>query len=103
MKTITLQTLSLKNFKGIKDFSFAPQGQNATIYGENATGKTSIYDALLWLLFDKDSAGRKDFDIKPYDASGQPIHFLESEVEAELNIAEGEPIEIVASIKFRKV
>ena len=42
-----------------------------SIYGGNATGKTTIADAFFWLLFDKDSAGRADFNIKPLSATGE--------------------------------
>ena len=68
---ITLQRLTIDNFKGCRHFEFLPAGADCTIAGENATGKTTVYDALVWLLFGKDSKGRKDFDIKPLDADGK--------------------------------
>ena len=42
------------------------------IYGDNGTGKTSLYDALVWLLFGKDSQGNgeKNLHIKPLSPSG---------------------------------
>jgi hypothetical protein len=43
----------------------------------------------MWLLFDKDSMNRKDFEIKTVDAKGQPIHGLEHEVEAILDLEPG--------------
>ena len=49
-----LLKLKLKNFKGIKDFTLETDGKNVNVYGENGTGKTTIFDAFLWLLFDKD-------------------------------------------------
>ena len=64
---IRLRSLRLTNFKGIKSLELDLGGHNASIYGANATGKTSIYDGFLWLLFDKDSANRKDFNIKCHD------------------------------------
>lgn len=48
-----LISLMLKNFKGLKNFTFEPKGLSATIYGDNATGKTTVMDAMLWLLFGK--------------------------------------------------
>lgn len=60
-----LLRLDIKNFKGIDSFSFEPNGNNADIYGENATGKTSILDAFTWLLTDKDSQNASQFTIKP--------------------------------------
>ena len=57
---IQLKKLVLKDFKGIKnleiDFS-----ENTSISGDNATGKTTIFDAYSWLLWGKDSLNRKDY------------------------------------------
>lgn len=64
--------LSLFNFKGIENLTLVLDGQNASIYGDNGTGKTTLYDAFLWLLFGKDSQGRKDTDIKPLGPDGNP-------------------------------
>ncbi|MDI3548164.1 MAG: hypothetical protein PWR10_1816 [Halanaerobiales bacterium] len=83
---IRLLKLSLKNFKGIKSFELDTQGGNVRIYGDNATGKTTLFDAFVWLLFDKDSQNKKGFEIKTLDENGQPIHGLDHEVEAVLEI-----------------
>ena len=85
-----LHKLSLSNFKGLKSFTLEPKGQSINIYGDNATGKTTIYDAFLWLLFDKDSANRKDFEIKTIGPDGQYIHGLDHSVEVTLEIDGGE-------------
>lgn len=79
-----LNKLIIQNFKGIKKIIIEFDCKNATIYGENGTGKTTIYDAFLWLLFDKDSTNRKDFNIKPLDKIGTAIHNLEHIVIAEI-------------------
>lgn len=82
-----LLTLTLKNFKGIKQFSLDTQGGNVSIYGDNATGKTTLADAFMWLLFDKDSANRKDFQIKELDEKGNvKQHGLEHTVEGVLEL-----------------
>lgn len=67
-----LLTLILDNFKGIKHFELAAQGASVDIYGDNATGKTTLADAYFWLLFGKDSAGRSDsnFEVKTRGTSG---------------------------------
>lgn len=83
---IRILSLKLKNFKGIKDLQVNFDGKNVNIYGKNATGKTTIFDAFKWLFFDKDSNDRKDFNIKTLDKDNRPIHFLEHEVEAILSI-----------------
>ena len=83
---IKLIKMKLKNFKGIKDLEINFEGGNANIYGRNATGKTTIFDAFKWTFFDKDSNDRKDFNIKTLDKNNNPIHFLEHEVEITLEI-----------------
>lgn len=83
---IKIYSLKLKNFKGIKDLEINFNCQNTNIYGANATGKTTVFDAFKWLFFDKDSNDRKDFNIKTLDNNNKPIHFLEHEVEAILVI-----------------
>lgn len=83
---IKIFSLKLKNFKGIKELKIDFNCQNTNIYGANATGKTTIFDAFKWLFFDKDSSDRKDFNIKTLDNNNNPIHFLEHEVEAILVI-----------------
>lgn len=70
MKTIRLIRLSIENFKRIPHLELDFDGTDWTIYGRNAAGKTSIYDAFYWLLFDKDSHGAKDFDVEPRNADG---------------------------------
>ncbi|MDH5299373.1 MAG: AAA family ATPase, partial [Desulfobulbaceae bacterium] len=76
-----LLSLVLTNFKGVKSFTFSPAGNNASVLGDNGTGKTSLADSISWLLFDKDSKGNSKFDIKTQGADGQPIHNLEHTVE----------------------
>ncbi|MCM1566067.1 MAG: hypothetical protein NC238_09005 [Dehalobacter sp.] len=76
-----LLKLTLSNFKGITAFTLDTQGGNVTVYGDNALGKTTLFDAFLWLLFDKDSQNKKDFQIKTLDSRGQVLHGLSHEVE----------------------
>lgn len=85
MKQMKLVQLSLRNFKGIKEFSLRTNGKNVKVFGDNATGKTTLFDAFTWLLFDKDSQNKKDFQIKTLDA-GYIIHKIEHEVEADFDI-----------------
>lgn len=73
MKTIRLIRLTIDNFKRIPHLEIDFDGGNWTIYGRNAAGKTTIYDAFYWLLFDKDSHGAKDFDIEPRNSDGEVV------------------------------
>ncbi|WAA10817.1 AAA family ATPase [Fervidibacillus albus] len=81
MKEIRLLTLNIKNFKGVRSFTLEANGKNVRVFGDNATGKTTLFDAFIWLLFDKDSQNKKDFAIKTLDKSGNTIHNLNHEVE----------------------
>ena len=87
-----LHKLSLSNFKGLKSFTLEPKGQSINIYGDNATGKTTLFDAFAWLLFNKDSQNRADFEIKTLGPDGEPEHGLEHAVEAILELEDGQQI-----------
>lgn len=86
MKNIKLLSINLENFKGIKNFSLVTNGQSVSVFGDNATGKTTILDGFLWLLFDKDSQNKKDFAIKSLEATGQEVHNLNHIVEATFEV-----------------
>lgn len=81
-----LHRLTLNNFKGLKKKEFIFPGIQHEIRGANGTGKTTIFDSFLWLLFDKDSTGRKDFEIKPLDPTGKTKKDIECSVEGEIEI-----------------
>lgn len=82
---IKIKNLRLENFKGIRELSIDAQGKNVSIYGENATGKTTIYDAFSWLLQEKDSQGKKDFGIKTLE-NGIVIEGIDHTVECEMDV-----------------
>lgn len=89
MSTITLKSLLLVNFKGVRELRLDFTQQVTVISGENGTGKTTIFDAFHWLLFGKDSTGRSDsnFNIKTIDPSTKkPILHLEHSVTAMLDV-----------------
>ena len=81
MKKIELVVLKLRDFKGIKSLDIQLDGGNAEIFGDNEAGKTTTFDAFLWLLFDKDSNNKKDFAIKSLNSDGSEQHNLEHTVE----------------------
>ena len=82
---IKLKELLIENFKGIKRFKIA-FSDKTQIWGQNASGKTSIFDAFCWLLFNKDSAGREKFNVRPLDSAGRRIDNIEIMVEALLQV-----------------
>ena len=83
---LKIVNLQLKNFKGIKDLEINFNTKNTNIYGANAIGKTTIFDAFKWLLFNKDSSDKETFNIKTLDKNNTPIHHLEHEVSATITI-----------------
>lgn len=70
MKEIKLNKLVLENFKCFQQLEIDFNGQDLVINGANGTGKTTIMDALNWLLFKKNSHGDQDFSVKPLDKNG---------------------------------
>ena len=94
MRNITLNRLTLENFKCHRHLNLVFNGGSASIYGDNAAGKTSVYDALTWLLFGKDSKGNgeKNIDIKPLNATGEVAdHSAITSVESEF-VVDGEVV-----------
>ena len=91
MKEISILRLTLLNFKGIRSLTVDFDEHETNIYGANATGKTTVFDAFRWVLFGKDCSDRKDFNIKTIGADGQPIERLPHEVTADL-VVDGEQI-----------
>ena len=94
MVEMKINRLSIENFKCHRNLKLNLSGQNVVIYGDNATGKTSVYDALTWLLFGKDSTGNgeKNIEVKPLDPAGAVVdHDAITSVEAALMVA-GEPL-----------
>ena len=89
---IELKSLDLVHFKCFPKLHLDFHEGVNSLFGANAAGKTSVYDALTWLLFDKDSAGHSRPAVKPTGASAGTM----PEVTAILEV-DGEPI------KLRKV
>lgn len=73
MKNVQIKAICASNFKGA-NFTFEPNGVSADIFGDNATGKTTVADAIHWVLFDKDSKNKKDFAIKTLNDDGTEQH-----------------------------
>lgn len=82
---IEFKTITIKNFKGVlgeKKLTFNPT--LTKIMGANHAGKTTIVDAVQWVLFDKNSIGQTVFGIDPKDENGEIIHHLDNTVVLEL-------------------
>lgn len=62
--------LTLENFRGIKSLSIDFDGRDADIYGANSLGKTTIANAICWLLIDRPATEEANFDPKTTGAHG---------------------------------
>lgn len=89
---LKIRSLHMENFKGIKslDVNFS---NKTSIKGQNAAGKTTIFDAFTWLLFNKNSAGEEKFNVRPLDKDGKRIDNVEIKVVAVLDV-DGKEVEL---------
>lgn len=83
---IKIKNLTLTHFKGITNLSI-DFTDVLYISGDNGTGKTTIFDAFIWLLFGKDSSDKKDFNIKTLDGFGNAIPQIDHQVSAILSLS----------------
>lgn len=95
--SIIINSITLINFKGVKNKTIDFK-DTTNIFGANATGKTTIFDAFIWGLFGKDSSDRKDFEIKTLDQHGKTTQEIEVEVKIVLTV-NGEPVTIQRILK----
>jgi exonuclease SbcC len=93
MKKVVIKSITLRNFRGEKDrTTYFNCEAETTIAGENGLGKSRHFDAFVWLLFGKDTADRKDYNIRSIE-NGEPLHRVECSVSATLLI-DGAPLTI---------
>ena len=92
-----LNRLTIHKFKGIEDFEIEPNGKDVTIRGENGTGKTTIADALAWVITGKGIDGSTiESQIKLRGADGNTPNDggVEHTVEAELQDDQGNAVTV---------
>lgn len=75
---IKLKKLEIENFKGINAISLDFASDVTNILGANHTGKTTTADAIMWVLFGKNSDGQAVFGIDPRDYNNNVINHLEN-------------------------
>lgn len=88
---ITIKSIHIENFKGINmlDVNFSVKTK---ISGQNAVGKTTIFDAFTWLLFNKNSSGEEKFNVRPLN-EGIRVDNVEIKVSAILDV-DGKGVEL---------
>ena len=85
MKRITIEELHLRNFRGARDVRVSFADGTNIVSGDNGTGKSTLMDAFLWLLFGKDAEERKDCEIKRIEA-GETLRRTDATVECRLDV-----------------
>ena len=65
-----IKNMKLENFQGIKSFEMQPEGRNVEISGQNGTGKTTVYNAYNWLLFNKPGTDEKNYSPETVGSKG---------------------------------
>ena len=66
---MTIYNLTIDNFKSIKHLQIDFNGADATIYGQNGAGKTTIIDAVCWLISGKMSDGKAGESANLHDSN----------------------------------
>lgn len=89
---LKIRSLHMENFKGIKMLDVTFSGKTK-ISGQNAVGKTTIFDAFTWLLFNKNSAGEEKFNVRPLDKDGHRIDNVEIKVVGVIDV-DGKEVEL---------
>ena len=78
-----INKMQITNFCGIKNLCITPQGNNLNIFGDNATGKTTIANAFMWLFTGKGITGTAELDPQPLDGRNAKIHNLMAKKEGQ--------------------
>ena len=81
--------MELRNFKGVAQAEY-DFGDRTDISGGNGTGKSTIFEAYLWCLFDKNPAGNTP-KVQPYDTANEIKHQLTTSVRLYLEL-DGNPL-----------
>ena len=85
MKRITIEELHLRNFRGARDVRVSFTDGTNIVCGDNGTGKSTLMDAFLWLLFGKDAEERKDCEVKRIEA-GETLRRTDATVECRIDV-----------------
>ena len=94
---MNLIRLRLENFQGIKSLEITPNGKNYMIGGKNGEGKSTIANAISYLLFSVPADGSKGWNPKTVDENGEEVHHLNHKAEALFDLENGDTILLTKS------
>lgn len=80
-----LESLSISQFKGIHSLTIPFDPISTNIWGDNGTGKTSVSDAIHYLLHGKNSMGEASFGVRPVDKNNIEIEDAQTDVSGVIN------------------
>ena len=86
MKRILIKRLALRYFKGVRKAEYEFGDYVNVVKGRNGVGKSTIADAICWVLFGMNSEGDAKFGLKTRREDGSEIEDVEHSVEMMLEI-----------------
>lgn len=86
MKKILIDKICLRYFKGVENKEIVLGDNINVVKGRNGIGKSTIADAISWVLFGTNQAGATKFGIKTKDEHGREIEDVAHSVEISLSV-----------------
>lgn len=101
MKRILIKKLTLRYFKGVREAEYGFGDYVNVVKGKNGVGKSTIADAICWVLFGVNSEGDTKFGLKTRREDGTEIEDVEHSVEMVLTV-DGEETILKRQLKDSK-
>lgn len=86
MRQIIIDKICLRYFKGVENKEISLGDNINVVKGRNGIGKSTIADAISWVLFGTNQAGATKFGIKTKDKDGKEIEDVAHSVEISLSV-----------------
>ena len=86
MKKILIDKICLRYFKGVENKEIVLGDNINVVKGRNGIGKSTIADAISWVLFGTNQVGATKFGIKTKDKDGKEIEDVAHSVEISLSV-----------------
>lgn len=86
MRQIIIDKICLRYFKGVENKEIVLGDNINVVKGRNGIGKSTIADAISWVLFGTNQSGATKFGIKTKDKDGREIEDVAHSVEISLSV-----------------